>query len=64
MVLQISNEKLQIFMNFLTNQIVLTENTTANKQTRVQCNLDLVTLLVSSKTVAKLLDVTKSNDFM
>ena len=30
----------------------------------VQCNLDLVTLLVSAKTVAKLDNVTKSNDFM
>ena len=30
----------------------------------VQCNLDLVTLLVSAKTVTKLHNVTKSNDFM
>ena len=30
----------------------------------VQCNLDLVTLLVSAKTVAKSPNVTKSNDFM
>ena len=30
----------------------------------VQCNLDLVTLLVSAKTVTKLRNVTKSNDFM
>ena len=30
----------------------------------VQCTLDLVTLLVSAKTVTKLHDVTKSNDFM
>ena len=28
----------------------------------IQCNLDLVTLLVSSKTVAKSHNVTKSND--
>ena len=30
----------------------------------IQCNLDLVTLLVSAKTVAKSPNVTKSNDFM
>ena len=30
----------------------------------VQCNLDLVTPLVSAKTVTKLHNVTKSNDFM
>ena len=30
----------------------------------VQCNLDLVTLLVSAKTVTKSHNVTKSNDFM
>jgi hypothetical protein len=30
----------------------------------IQCNLDLVTLLVSSKTVTKLHNVTKSNGFM
>ena len=30
----------------------------------VQCNLDLVTLLVSVKTVTKLHNITKSNDFM
>ena len=30
----------------------------------VQCNLDLVTLLVSTKTVTKSRNVTKSNDFM
>ena len=30
----------------------------------VQCNLDLVTLLVSAKTVTKLHNITKSNDFM
>ena len=29
-----------------------------------QCNLDLVTILVSAKTVAKLHNVTKSDDFM
>ena len=29
-----------------------------------QCNLDLVTLLVPAKTVTKLHNVTKSNDFM
>ena len=29
----------------------------------VQCNLDLVTLLVSAKTVAKSHNVIKSNDF-
>ena len=31
---------------------------------RVQCTLDLVTLLVSTKTVTKLHNVTKLNDFM
>ena len=31
---------------------------------KIQCNLDLVTLLVSAKTVTKLHNVTKSNDFM
>ena len=31
---------------------------------RVQCNLDLVTLLVSAKSVTKSHNVTKSNDFM
>ena len=31
---------------------------------QVQCNLDLVTLLVSAKTVTKSQIVTKSNDFM
>ena len=30
----------------------------------VQCNLDLVTFLVSIKTVTKMHNVTKSNDFM
>ena len=30
----------------------------------IQCNLDLVTLLVSAKTVTKSHNVTKSNDFM
>ena len=30
----------------------------------LQCNLDLVTLMVSAKTVTKLHNVTKSNDFM
>ena len=30
----------------------------------IQYNLDLVTLLVSAKTVTKLHNVTKSNDFM
>ena len=30
----------------------------------VQCNLDLVTLLVAAKTVTKSHNVTKSNDFM
>ena len=30
----------------------------------IQCNLDLVTHLVSAKTVTKLHNVTKSNDFM
>ena len=35
-----------------------------SKITVVQCNLDLVTLLVSTKTVAKSHNVTKSNDFM
>ena len=30
----------------------------------VQCNLNLVTLLVSAKTVTKSHNVTKSNDFM
>ena len=30
----------------------------------IQCNLDLVTLLVSAKTVTKSHIVTKSNDFM
>ena len=29
-----------------------------------ECNLDLVTLLVSAKTVTKLPNVTKSNDYM
>ena len=33
-------------------------------ESKVQCNLDLVTLLVSTKTVTKLHNVTKSNDFM
>ena len=32
--------------------------------TIVQCNLDLVILLVSAKSVTKLHNVTKSNDFM
>ena len=31
---------------------------------KVQCNLDLVTLLVSAKTVTKSHNITKSNDFM
>ena len=31
---------------------------------QIQCNLDLVTLLVSAKTVTNLRNVTKSNDFM
>jgi hypothetical protein len=30
----------------------------------IQCNLDLVTLLVSAKTVTKSHNVTKPNDFM
>ena len=30
----------------------------------IQCNLDLVTLLVSAETVTKSHNVTKSNDFM
>ena len=30
----------------------------------IQCNLDLVTLLVSAKTVTKSHNVTKSNDFI
>ena len=33
------------------------------KENIVQCNLDLVTLLVSVKTVTKSHNVTKSNDF-
>ena len=33
-------------------------------ESQLQCNLDLVTLLVSAKTVTKLHNVTKSNDFM
>ena len=32
--------------------------------TKIQCNLELVTLLVSAKNVTKLHDVTKSNYFM
>jgi hypothetical protein len=31
---------------------------------KIQCNLDLVTILVPAKTVTKLHNVTKSNDFM
>ena len=34
------------------------------KPKQIQCNLDLVTLLVSAKTVTKSHNVTKSNDFM
>jgi hypothetical protein len=35
-----------------------------SKKLYIQCNLDLVTLLVSAKTVTKSNNVTKSNDFM
>ena len=34
------------------------------RNSKVQCNLDLVTLLVSATTVTKLHNVTKSDDFM
>ena len=43
-------------------QFAFPEEMNAMKK-QVQCNLDLVTLLVSAKTVTKSHDVTKSNDF-
>ena len=44
--------------------VVLEVNISYSLFLLVQCNLDLVTLLVSAKTVTKLHNVTKSNEFM
>ena len=48
----------------LGNSAVSDGQTYINNRFLLQCNLDLVTLLVSSKNVTKSHNVTKWNDFM
>ena len=57
------NYQPQFFYN-LTNKDGLSTLRRYYGACHVQCNLDLVTLLVSAKTVTKSHNVTKSNDFM
>ena len=59
------------YKHFFTIQTIVRPTKMSNRanktiflENKVQCNLDLVTLLVSTKTVTKLHNVTKSNDFM
>ena len=50
--------------DFLGSEILFLNSFENGTKLKIQCNLDLVTLLVSVKTVTKSHNVTKSNDFM
>ena len=55
---------LHIGLKLLINSHSSINAPTISQDFKVQCNLDLVSLLSSAKTVTKLHNVAKSNDFM